>query len=80
MFLRQRMTHNPVTIAPRAMLSATREKMTAGQFRRLPVVQEGVPVGMLTDRELHQYVGVEERTCIEAALTETPLTVARPSR
>jgi len=76
MFVRQRMTRNPVTVAPKAMLSTAREKMTAGKFRRVPVVQDGVLVGILTDRDLRQYVGVEERTRIEAAMTETPLTVA----
>lgn len=76
MFVRQRMTPNPVTVAPKALLSTAREKMTAGKFHRLPVVQDGVLVGILTDRDLRQYVGVEERTRIEAAMTETPLTVA----
>jgi acetoin utilization protein AcuB len=76
MFVRQRMTRNPVTVAPKAMLSTALEKMTAGKFRRVPVVQDGVLVGILTDRDLRQYVGVEERTRIEAAMTETPLTVA----
>jgi len=76
MFVRQRMTRNPVTVAPKAMLSTAREKMTAGKFRRVPVVQDGVLVGIITDRDLRQYVGVEERTRIEAAMTETPLTVA----
>ena len=76
MFVRQRMTRNPVTVTPKAMLSTAREKMTAGKFRRVPVVQDNVLVGMLTDHDLRQYVGVEERTRIEAAMTETPLTVA----
>jgi acetoin utilization protein AcuB len=76
MLVRQRMTRNPVTVTPKAMLSTAREKMTAGKFRRVPVVQDNVLVGMLTDHDLQQYIGVEERTRIEAAMTETPLTVA----
>lgn len=76
MFVHQRMTRNPVTVTPKAMLSTAREKMTAGKFRRVPVVQDNVLVGMLTDHDLQQYIGVEERTRIEAAMTETPLTVA----
>jgi acetoin utilization protein AcuB len=76
MFVRQRMTRNPVTVTPKAMLSTAREKMTAGKFRHVPVVQDDVLVGMLTDRDLRQYVGVEERTRVEAAMTETPLTIA----
>ena len=76
MLVHQRMTRNPVTVTPKAMLSTAREKMTAGKFRRVPVVQDNVLVGMLTDHDLQQYIGVEERTRIEAAMTETPLTVA----
>lgn len=49
--------------------------MTAGHFRRLPVVHDGVLVGILTDRAVRRYVGVEERTRVGAALTENPLTV-----
>lgn len=75
MLVRERMTPNPVTVASKAMLSVARDTMTAGKFRRVPVVQDGVLVGILTDRDLRQYVGVEERTRIEAAMTETPLTI-----
>jgi acetoin utilization protein AcuB len=75
MLVRERMTRNPVTVAPKAMMSVARDTMTAGKFRRVPVVQDGVLVGILTDRDLRQYVGVEERTRIEAAMTETPLTI-----
>jgi acetoin utilization protein AcuB len=71
MLVCQRMTPSSVTLAPRAMLSAALEKMTAGKFRRLPVVQEGMLVGMFTDRELRPYVGIEQRTRVEAAMTET---------
>jgi acetoin utilization protein AcuB len=76
MFVRQRMTRNPVTVTPKAMLSTALEQMTVGKFRRVPVVQDGTLIGILTDRDLRQYVGVEERTRVEAAMTETPLTIA----
>lgn len=75
MLVHQRMTRNPVTVAPKALLSTARDKMAAGKFRRVPVVDEGVLVGMLTDRDLRQYLGFEERTRVEAAMTETPLTI-----
>ncbi len=75
MLVRERMTPDPVTVAPKAMLSVARDAMTAGKFRRVPIVQDGVLVGILTDRDLRQYLGVEERTRIEAAMTETPLTI-----
>jgi len=58
------------------MLAAAQEKMTAGHFRRVPVVQDGVLVGILTDRDLRRHTGAEARTKIQAAMTETPLTVS----
>lgn len=58
------------------MLAAAQAKMTAGHFRRVPVVQDGVLVGILTDRDVRRHVGAEERTKVQAAMTETPLTVS----
>jgi acetoin utilization protein AcuB len=76
MVVRQRMTPHPVTIGPHDTLAAAQEKMTAGNFRRLPVVHDGTLVGILTDRDLRRHVGAEARTRVGAAMTETPLTVA----
>jgi acetoin utilization protein AcuB len=70
------MTQQPVTVSPQDTLATAQEKMTAGHFRRVPVVHEGVLVGILTDRDLRRHVGVEERTRVGAAMTETPLTVS----
>jgi acetoin utilization protein AcuB len=50
--------------------------MTAGHFRRVPVVQDEVLVGILTDRDIRRHVGVEERTRVGATMTETPLSVS----
>jgi acetoin utilization protein AcuB len=76
MLVRHRMTQQPVTVSPQDTLATAQEKMTAGHFRRVPVVHEGVLVGILTDRDLRRHVGVEERTRVGAAMTETPLTVS----
>lgn len=76
MLVRHRMTPNPVTIDPHAMLSEARERMTVGHFRRLPVLHEGVLIGILTDRDIRRHSGIEDRTKVQAAMTETPLTVA----
>jgi acetoin utilization protein AcuB len=76
MLVRHRMTQQPVTVSPQDTLATALEKMTAGHFRRVPVVHEGVLVGILTDRDLRRHVGVEERTRVGAAMTETPLTVS----
>ena len=76
MLVRNRMTKNPVTIAPHEMLATAREKMTTGRFRRLPVVENDALIGILTDRDINRYVGVEERTKVRATMTETPLTIS----
>jgi acetoin utilization protein AcuB len=76
MLVCNRMTRNPVTVAPQDMLAAAQEKMTAGHFRRVPVVQDGVLVGILTDHDIRRHTGTEERTKVQAAMTETPLTVS----
>jgi acetoin utilization protein AcuB len=70
------MTQPPVTVSPKDTLATAQEKMTAGHFRRVPVVQDGVLVGILTDRDVRRHVGVEERTRVGAAMTETPLSVS----
>lgn len=70
------MTRNPVTVKPQDTLAIAQEKMTAGHFRRVPVVQDGVLVGILTDRDIRRHAGVEERTKVQAVMTETPLTVS----
>jgi acetoin utilization protein AcuB len=76
MLVRHRMTQQPVTVSPQDTLATAQEKMTAGHFRRLPVVHDGVLVGILTDRDVRRHVGVEERTRVGAVMTETPLTVS----
>ena len=76
MQVRHRMTQHPITVSPQDTLAAAQEKMTAGHFRRVPVVQDGALVGMLTDRDIRRHVGAEERTRVGAAMTETPLSVS----
>jgi len=75
MLVGKRMTANPVTIAPEDYLVEARAKMVQGRFRRLPVVQEGRLVGIITDRDLRQHVGFLERTKVNAAMTENLVTV-----
>ena len=76
MLVRHRMTANPETISPQDYLAKASEKMTAGKFRRLPVVQDGGLVGILTDRDILRFVGSEERTRVDGAMTESPLTIS----
>lgn len=76
MLVRHRMTANPATIGPHDTLATAREKMTTGKFRRLPVIQDGTLVGILTDRDILRFIGSEDRTRVDGAMTETPLTIS----
>lgn len=76
MLIRNRMMRNSVTVTPQDTLATAQEKMTVVRFRHLPVVQDGALVGILTDRDVHRYVGVQEQTRVVAAMTEHPLTVS----
>lgn len=48
------MTPDPVTVVPDDSLRLARDRMAEGGFRRLPVVQSGRLVGIVTDRDLRR--------------------------
>jgi predicted transcriptional regulator len=76
MIVRTWMTRDPQTIGPRDTLAAAEEKMTAGRFRRLPVVDErGTLLGIVTDRDLRRHHGYYASTRIDAAMTERLITI-----
>jgi acetoin utilization protein AcuB len=52
MFVEQRMTANPITITSTATIADASELMRVNKFRRLPVVDGGKLIGLVTDRDL----------------------------
>jgi len=52
MLVRDVMTPDPVTIGPNQSIGTALARMRRGGFRRLPVVEEGKLVGIITDRDL----------------------------
>ena len=54
MFIRECMTKNPVTIEPGDTLARADAKMKTGGFRRLPVVQNGELIGILSEYDLRR--------------------------
>src|ERR1700692_139566 len=62
------MTVDPITIDQHDKLSKAKAIMTAGNFRRVPVVDDGRLVGILTERDLHKYSGFLESTRVTAAM------------
>jgi len=54
MFVEQRMTANPITITSTSTIADASELMRTNKFRRLPVVDGGKLVGLITDRDLRE--------------------------
>jgi CBS domain-containing protein len=72
------MTSDPATVTPRDTLAAAKAAMDAGRFRRLPVLDNGVLVGILTERDLREHGGYLESTRVSAAM-RSPVIVVAPS-
>lgn len=75
MLVGKRMNKNPVTVTPQDTLATAQAKMHAGGFRRLPVVENGQLVGIVSDRDVRQHVGHLEQTKVNAVMTEEVVTV-----
>jgi acetoin utilization protein AcuB len=54
MFVSKRMSSNPVTVPPTMTVSEALNVMKSNKFRRLPVVENGKLVGIVTDRDLRE--------------------------
>jgi acetoin utilization protein AcuB len=76
MRVKQKMTAPAVTVAPNDTLEKAAAKMNAGKFRRLPVVEHGKLVGIVTDRDLRQHIGQLAKTKVRAVMTENVVTVS----
>lgn len=74
-----RMTKNPVTVSPGDTLVTAQEKMRTGEFRQVPVLDQGRLVGILTDRDIRKYgrhniVARVQSAMTEGVITATPTT------
>jgi acetoin utilization protein AcuB len=54
MLVRDWMTHDPQTVSATTPVLEAMQRLREGGFRRLPVVQEGRLVGIVTDRDLKE--------------------------
>lgn len=54
MFVAKRMTPNPITITSNTTVAEANQIMKNNKFRRLPVVDNGKLVGIVTDRDLRE--------------------------
>lgn len=69
------MTKNPVTATPHEKLASIAAKMHAGAFRCVPVLGDGAPVGIVTDRDIRQHTGFLDQTEAFNAMSEAIVTV-----
>ncbi len=73
------MTRNPETVAPDTALVEVEERMRAGGFRFMPVVDKGRLVGVITDRDVRRRFGELEETEVRMVMTEEVVSVAPPT-
>ena len=76
MLVSQRMSKNPVTVGPDETLAAAAEKLRAGNFRRLPVMDEGNLVGILSEFDLKAHRESLESVPVSAAMTKNPVVIS----
>jgi len=69
------MTADPATVSSRDTLAMAKAVMDAGHFRRLPVVDDGKLVGILTERDIREHTGYLESTRVDAAMRTALVTV-----
>jgi acetoin utilization protein AcuB len=75
MLVGKRMSKAPVTVTSQDSLATAQNKMRTGRFRRLPVVEDGKLLGIITDRDIREHKGFLEQTKINAVMTEKVVTV-----
>jgi len=73
------MTRRPITVSAKDTLETAQERMHGLGCRRLPVVDDGVLTGILSDRDLAAHTGYLGDTRVSAAMTDRPLTVTSTS-
>jgi acetoin utilization protein AcuB len=70
------MTSDPVTVGPHDTLALAKSIMEAGHFRRVPVVDSGTLVGIVTERDLREHLGYLSLTRVSAAMRTSLITIS----
>lgn len=72
------MTRDPVTAAPDEMLSSIRDKLMRGPFQCIPIVKDGLLIGIVSEQDIQTHAGYLD--CTEASKTmRRPLVTIGPS-
>jgi len=64
-------------VSPRETFETAKSLMHAGRFRRLPVVDDGRLVRILTERDIREHAGALGRTRVNAAMRTGVITVSQ---
>ena len=76
MLVRDLMSANPVTVRSTDSLATAETRMKAGGFRRLPVVNDGELVGIVSAYDLRNQADRLDDIPVSAAMTPEPVTVS----
>ena len=69
------MTPDPIAINPADTLANAKAVIDEGRFRRLPVVEDGRLVGIITERDIREHLGYLGSTRVNAAMRTALITV-----
>jgi acetoin utilization protein AcuB len=75
MLVASRMSRNPATASPKETLAAADAKMHSGNFRHLPIIENGKLLGMLSDHDIRQHQGHLADTRVTGAMSDNPIVV-----
>ena len=75
MLIKRLMTYGAETVSSHDTLQTADTVMKRGGFRRVPVVDDGKLVGILSDRDVRAHNGYLDSTRVTAAMTSDPKTV-----
>lgn len=75
MLISRLMTYGAATVSSHDTLQTAADLMKKGGFRRVPVVDEGKLVGIVSDRDVREHSGYLELTRVTAAMTADLQTV-----
>jgi len=76
MLVRDCMTKEPITLERTDTLARAYLKMKEGGFRRIPVVQEGEVIGIVSEYDLRPYLDSRDSILVGSAMTPNPVTVS----
>ncbi len=69
------MTPDPIVIDADDTLANAKAVMDEGRFRRLPVMEDGRLIGILTERDIREHTGYLGATRVNAAMRTALITV-----